>query len=61
MLTLKGKQIFLRALEPEDLAHVLEVENDERLWKISETLVPFSTYAITGYSSEAHKDVFEVK
>lgn len=61
MNTLKGEHINLRALEPEDLQLVLEVENDENIWHLSNTQTPFSTYIIKQYLENAHKDIFEVK
>jgi len=61
MLTLKGKHIFLRSLELEDLNFVYNVENDETIWEISNTITPFSKYVITEYLANAHKDIFEVK
>ncbi|HKK11725.1 MAG TPA: GNAT family N-acetyltransferase [Flavobacteriaceae bacterium] len=61
MLTLKGKHIYLRALEPEDLDFVHAVENDETIWEISNTITPFSKYVIMQYLENAHKDIFEVK
>lgn len=61
MNTLKGKHIRLRALEPEDLDFVLEVENDESIWQLSNTQTPFSRYVIKQYLEHAHKDIFEVK
>lgn len=61
MLTLKGNTVFLRALEPEDLIAIHRIENDERLWFVSETLVPFSVYSIKEYIANAHKDIYEVK
>ena len=61
MLTLKGKHIYLRALELEDLNFVYSVENDETIWEISNTITPFSKYVITEYLANAHKDIFEVK
>lgn len=61
MLTLKGNTVFLRALEPEDLIAIHRIENDERLWSVSETLVPFSVYSIKEYIANAHKDIYEVK
>ncbi|MGB6267413.1 MAG: GNAT family protein [Olleya sp.] len=61
MLTLKGKHIYLRALEPEDLAFIHEIENDESIWKISNTITPYSKYLIKQYLDNAHKDIFEVK
>ncbi|GGG38190.1 acetyltransferase [Dokdonia pacifica] len=61
MVTLKGNTIFLRALEPEDLQSIHRIENDERLWSVSETVVPFSVYSIKEYIANAHKDIYEVK
>ncbi|MEO6347670.1 MAG: GNAT family protein [Aquaticitalea sp.] len=61
MITLKGKQIFLRALEPEDLEFIHTIENDETFWEISNTQTPFSKYILRQYLDNAHKDIFEVK
>ena len=36
MVTLKGKKVYLRALEPEDLIF-FQIENDESLWELSHT------------------------
>ncbi|WP_242205081.1 GNAT family N-acetyltransferase [Aestuariivivens insulae] len=61
MITLKGQHIYLRALEPEDLAFVHAVENDEALWELSNTQAPYSKFVIKQYLENAHKDIFEVK
>lgn len=61
MLTLTGKHIYLRALEPEDLAFIHTIENDESIWEISNTITPYSKYLIKQYLDNAHKDIFEVK
>jgi diamine N-acetyltransferase len=61
MITLKGEYIQLRALEPEDLEFVLDIENDETLWHVSNTQVPFSKFIIRDYIANAHKDIYEVK
>lgn len=61
MITLKGKHIYLRALEPEDLAFVHAIENDEAIWEISNTQTPYSKFVIKQYLENAHKDIFEVK
>lgn len=61
MITLKGKQVYLRALEPEDLEFVYAIENDETIWEISNTQAPFSRYVIKQYLEEAHKDIYEAK
>lgn len=61
MPTLKGNNVLLRALEPEDLEFVLEVENTEDFWEISATRVPYSRYLIKKYIQNSHRDIYEVK
>ena len=61
MITLKGIDIYLRALEPEDLEFVHTVENDETVWEISNTQVPYSRFVIKQYLENALKDIYEVK
>ena len=40
MVTLRGEQIYLRALELEDLDFIYEIENDTSHWELSETQTP---------------------
>lgn len=61
MVTLKGKNIQLRALEPEDLDFVVAVENDESIWQLSHTQTPYSRFVIKQYLENANKDIFEIK
>jgi diamine N-acetyltransferase len=61
MVTLKGKHIYLRALEREDLDFVYNIENDMSLWELSETQTPFSRFLISQYLENAHQDIFEAK
>jgi len=61
MITLKGENIYLRALEPEDLDFIHVIENDESIWEISNTQTPYSKFLIKQYLEQAHKDIFEVK
>ncbi len=61
MVTLKGEHIFLRALEPEDLDFIHEIENDESIWEISNTQTPYSRFLIKQYLEQSHKDIYEVK
>lgn len=61
MVTLKGKHIYLRALEPEDLEFIHTIENDENFWEISSTQTPYSKFLIKQYLEQAHKDIYEVK
>ena len=37
---MEDKKIHLRALEPEDLDFLYEMENDESLWEMGGTNVP---------------------
>lgn len=61
MITLKGNIVYLRALEPEDLAFVYKIENDESIWKISNTQTPYSKFLIKQYLENAHQDIYEAK
>lgn len=61
MLTLTGNTIVLRALEPEDLEFVYAVENDERIWDVSNTQTPYSRYLIREYLKNAQQDIYEAK
>lgn len=61
MHTLKGEQIYLRALEPEDLDLIYQIENNQDNWEVSQTQTPFSKFIISQYLENAHKDIYEVK
>lgn len=61
MITLKGKNLYLRALEPEDLEFIHSVENDEIFWEISNTQTPFSKYILNQYLENSYKDIYEIK
>jgi len=61
MVTLKGVNITLRALEPEDLEFVYKLENDERVWEVSNTQTPYSKFLIKQYLENAHLDIYEAK
>jgi len=37
MEILKGKNVFLRALEPKDIDYLFSIENNEDFWEISNT------------------------
>lgn len=61
MLNLKGTYCYLRALEPEDLEFLYSIENDERVWTVSETMTPYSRFILKQYLENSHRDIFEVK
>ena len=61
MKTLKGKNLNLRAIEPEDLNFLHTIENNEIFWEVSHTQVPFSRYVLKQYLENAHLDIYETK
>ena len=61
MITLKGANIYLRALEPEDLEFVYAIENNESVWEVSNTQTPYSRFLIKQYLENAHQDIYEAK
>ncbi|HFS67445.1 MAG TPA: N-acetyltransferase [Flavobacteriia bacterium] len=60
-MNLSKNNIKLRALEPEDLDFLFEVENKEEIWHISGTQVPFSRYILKQYIANSHIDIYEAK
>ena len=61
MNTLQGNFIKLRALEPEDLEFLFQIENNEIFWEVSHTQTPFSKYVLKQYLENAHLDIYETK
>ena len=61
MQTLKGTHINLRALEPEDLSFLFDIETNEQFWEISHTQTPFSKFLLKQYLEKAHLDIYEIK
>jgi diamine N-acetyltransferase len=61
MTTLLGKHINLRALEPEDLEFLYQIENSESFWEVSHTQTPFSKYLLKQYLENAHLDIYQSK
>ena len=54
-------EVKFRALEIDDLQWLYVIENDESLWKYSNTIVPFSKEILTKYILNSNRDIFEVK
>lgn len=61
MITLKGDNIYIRALEPNDLEFIYAVENDQSIWEVSNTQTPYSRFLIRQYLENAHQDIYEAK
>lgn len=50
--------IRLRAIEPEDLDLLYEIENDMTLWNMGVTNVPYSRYTLHNYIATASNDIY---
>jgi diamine N-acetyltransferase len=61
MQALKGKHIYLRALEPEDIDFLFTTENDTSFWEISSTHAPFSRFLLEQYITNSHQDIYTAK
>jgi len=61
IITLKGENIKLRALEPEDLDFLYILENDEAIWEVSNTQKPYSKFVLKEYLKNSHQDIYEAK
>lgn len=60
-ISLTGKSIRLRAVEPEDAEIIFEWENNTEVWLISTTLAPFSKDEIIRYVKTANRDIFAMR
>ena len=54
-------RIRLRAMEPEDLELICEMENDPQQWDISNFTVPYSRYVMKQYMENSQCDMFADK
>ena len=55
---LKGRKVYLRAIEMDDLACLYEVENDETLWPFSNATSPFSKDFLTQYLAASSSNIY---
>ena len=55
---MEGKQLLLRAPELADVELLYQWENDTSLWQVSNTLTPFSHFAIEQFVLNAGTDIF---
>lgn len=54
-------KVILRAMEPEDLDLLYQIENDTDLWDIGCTNVPYSRFVLREYIARATDDIFADK
>ena len=60
-MSLKSEKISLRALEPEDLDFLHEIENDKSVWEISNTIAPYSKFILKKYLENAQQNIYEAQ
>lgn len=51
-------QVLLRAIEPEDLDLLYRIENDQELWCLGATNVPYSRYTLHDYVANNTGDIY---
>lgn len=55
---MKDSKIHLRPPEPNDIDFILAVENEEALWSVSTTYIPFSRFAVEQYVLNIDQDLY---
>jgi diamine N-acetyltransferase len=55
---IKGKTVFLRAMEPEDIDILYTYENDPEVWHVSNTYIPFSKHFLSQFIATSGNDLF---
>ena len=50
--------MILRAIEPEDLDMLYQIENDRSLWHVGTTNVPYSRYTLHDYLATSADDIY---
>lgn len=53
--------VSLRAIEPEDLDVLYEIENDKELWNVGCTNVPYSRFTLHNYIADCANDIYTDK
>ncbi|MBO5902827.1 MAG: GNAT family N-acetyltransferase [Tidjanibacter sp.] len=61
MNALETDIIRLRALEPEDVDILYKWENDTNIWKVSNTVAPFSRYILRQFIENQKYDIYETR
>lgn len=58
---MRSSNLTIRALEPSDVDLLYKWENDTSVWHLSNTLSPFSRFALEQYVMNAGEDIFASK
>ncbi len=59
--TLENNTIRLRAPEQSDIDIIYVWENNMEIWKVSNTITPFSRFVLKKYIETAHLDIWDTK
>ncbi len=54
-------EIVLRALELSDIDLLYNWENDREIWRVSNTIYPYSKYILKKYLESSHQDIYQTK
>jgi len=58
---LKGEHVALRAVEPADIDMLYQWENDPSVWRVSNTLTPYSRFQIEEYVMNIQNDIYSAR
>jgi diamine N-acetyltransferase len=58
---LKSELLYLRALEQADLEFLYHLENNPEVWRVSNTVTPFSKEVLQLYLEQATADIYTTK
>ena len=58
---LQNDNIYLRAIEPDDLSLLYEWENSTENWQVSNSLIPYSKYTLEKFIESSTQDIFQSK
>lgn len=61
MNLLESELVRLRALEPDDVDLLYKWENNTEVWRVSNTVAPFSRHILTQFIDNQQYDVFETR
>ncbi|MCX6246915.1 MAG: GNAT family N-acetyltransferase [Bacteroidetes bacterium] len=56
-----GNKVRLRAIEPADLEFIYSIENDPVIWRVGNTLTPYSRHQLEQYILSSQHDVYSEK
>jgi diamine N-acetyltransferase len=58
---LKSEWLYLRALERSDLEFLYQLENDVQVWRVSNTVTPYSKEVLEQYLDNATADIYSTR